>query len=98
MRNNFNLQSLQDLSEEEEPWSEDFSHIDAITLLRWVSDLPEGYRTVFNLFAVEGFSHAEIAQMLEISESTSKSQYRKARLRLVKVLDAQNNRSKSYEK
>jgi RNA polymerase sigma-70 factor (ECF subfamily) len=98
LRNNFNLQSLQDLSEEEEPWSEDFSDIDARVLLRWVADLPEGYRTVFNLFAVEGFSHAEIAQMLEISESTSKSQYRKARLRLLRVLQNQNNRSKSHEK
>jgi RNA polymerase sigma-70 factor (ECF subfamily) len=98
LRNNFNLQSLQDLSEEEEPWSEDFSDIDARVLLRWVADLPEGYRTVFNLFAVEGFSHAEIAQMLEISESTSKSQYRKARLRLLRVLQNQNDRSKSHEK
>jgi RNA polymerase sigma-70 factor (ECF subfamily) len=41
-----------------------------------------GLRTVFNLFAVEGYSHAEIAHLLQISESTSKSQYRKARLSL----------------
>jgi len=41
--------------------------------------LPVGYRTVFNLFAIEGFSHAEIADLLQISENTSKSQLFKAR-------------------
>jgi RNA polymerase sigma-70 factor (ECF subfamily) len=97
-RNNFHMQSLQDLPEDEEPITEDFSNIDASILLRWVADLPEGYRTVFNLFAVEGFSHAEIAQMLEITESTSKSQYRKARMSLVKTLQLQLDISKSHEK
>lgn len=51
-------------------------------LFRLITELPEGYRTVFNLFAVEGFSHREIAQMLGISEGTSKSQYSKARTML----------------
>ncbi|HAI82030.1 MAG TPA: RNA polymerase subunit sigma-70 [Chitinophagaceae bacterium] len=41
--------------------------------------LPTGYQTIFNLYAVEGYSHAEIAQMLGISEGTSRSQYARAR-------------------
>lgn len=42
-------------------------------------ELPTGYRTVFNLFAIEGYSHKEIAEKLNISESTSRSQLTKAR-------------------
>jgi RNA polymerase sigma-70 factor (ECF subfamily) len=48
-------------------------------LLKLVQSLPDGYRTVFNLFAIEGFSHQEIAKQLHISESTSKTQYLRAR-------------------
>jgi RNA polymerase sigma factor (sigma-70 family) len=48
-------------------------------LLKLVQALPDGYRTVFNLFAIEGISHQEIAQQLGISESTSKTQYLRAR-------------------
>jgi RNA polymerase sigma-70 factor (ECF subfamily) len=48
-------------------------------LLKLLYQLPVGYRLVFNLYAMEGFSHAEIAGMLQISENTSKSQLFKAR-------------------
>jgi len=44
-----------------------------------IDQLPEGYKMVFNLFAIEGYKHSEIAQQLNISESTSKSQLFKAR-------------------
>ena len=44
-----------------------------------IDSLPEGYKIVFNLFAIEGYKHAEIAEKLNISESTSKSQLHKAR-------------------
>ena len=44
-------------------------------LLRCIGELPDGYRTVLNLFAIEGYSHKEIAEMLHISEGTSRSQY-----------------------
>ena len=53
--------------------------ISADDLLDCISRLPEGYRTVFNLYAIEGYSHSEIAGMLGISESTSRSQYMRAR-------------------
>ena len=51
-------------------------------LLRVINQLPDGYRTVFNLYAIEGYSHAEIADTLGISEGTSKSQLSRARLLL----------------
>ncbi|REH47498.1 RNA polymerase sigma-70 factor (ECF subfamily) [Tenacibaculum gallaicum] len=55
---------------------------------RLIDELPEGYKLVFNLYAIEGYKHSEIAEKLQISESTSKSQLFKAR----KCLQA------SYEK
>lgn len=56
-------------------------------LLKLIHDLPTGYRTVFNLYAIEGYSHKEIAEQLEISENTSKSQYSRARALLQKKLE-----------
>ncbi len=48
--------------------------------------LPIGYRTVLNLYAIEGFSHKEIGEMLDIQESTSRSQYTRAKVMLENVL------------
>ncbi len=48
-------------------------------LWRLIAKLPDGYRAVFNLVAIEGYSHAEAAELLEIQESTSRSQLTKAR-------------------
>ncbi|QHV95440.1 RNA polymerase sigma factor [Spirosoma endbachense] len=48
-------------------------------LLQLIQELPPGCRTVFNLYAIEGYNHPEIAEMLDIAEGTSKSQYARAR-------------------
>ena len=48
-------------------------------LLKLINAMPDGYKTVFNLFAIEGYSHKEIAEQLGVSENTSKSQYSRAR-------------------
>lgn len=53
--------------------------LDEKDLLKLINDLPVGYRTVFNLYAIEGYSHAEIAKQLGINENTSKSQLSRAR-------------------
>lgn len=53
--------------------------LQADDLLAMVKQLPVGYRTVFNLYAIEGYSHKEIAAQMEITESTSKSQLSRAR-------------------
>lgn len=55
-------------------------------LLQLISELPEGYRTVFNLNIIEGYTHKEIGDMLGISENTSKSQLSRARVSLQKRL------------
>jgi RNA polymerase sigma factor (sigma-70 family) len=61
--------------------------LDAQTLLKLLQKLPPGYRAVFNLYAIDGFSHEEIAEQLGISIGTSKSQLFKAREYLKKMLD-----------
>jgi RNA polymerase sigma-70 factor (ECF subfamily) len=48
-------------------------------LMNLIQRMPDGYRIVFNMFAIEGYSHQEIAAQLGITESTSKSQYLRAR-------------------
>lgn len=53
--------------------------LNADTLFELILKLPEGYRTVFNLYEIEGYSHSEIANKLEISVGTSKSQLSKAK-------------------
>lgn len=60
-------------------------------LLEIISKMPEGYKVVFNMFAIEGFSHQEIANSLGISESTSKSQYMRAKAFLKAKLDKFGN-------
>lgn len=54
----------------------------AKSILEMLNQLPTGYRTIFNLYAIEGYKHREIADMLDISINTSKSQLIKARSRL----------------
>lgn len=60
-------------------------------LTEQIQSLPKGYRTVFNLFVVDGYSHQEIAEMLKISVSTSKTQLLKAKKALQKILLTRDN-------
>lgn len=55
-------------------------------VLECIRLLPVGYRTVLNLYAIEGFSHREIGNLLEIGESTSRSQYTRAKVMLENIL------------
>jgi RNA polymerase sigma factor (sigma-70 family) len=48
-------------------------------LLKLIQEMPDGYKTVFNMFAIEGYSHKEIGEQLGVSENTSKSQYSRAK-------------------
>jgi len=57
-------------------------------LLQLVQELPPGCRAVFNLYAIEGYNHPEIAEMLDIAEGTSKSQYSRARSLLQQKIQA----------
>lgn len=68
------------------------SHFSVEDIQSLIDSLPDGYKMVFNLYAVEGFKHQEIAKMLGISEGTSKSQLSHAR----KMLQEQINKQKNY--
>lgn len=59
-------------------------------LKKLLTTMPDGYRVIFNLYAIEGFKHKEIAEQLQIDESTSKSQYLRAKKWLIKEMEKQN--------
>ena len=65
-----------------EPQNEEVAKISKTVLMRMVGQLPETKRIIFNLFCVEGYSHKDIAQMLDIKEKTSSSLLFKAREQL----------------
>jgi RNA polymerase sigma-70 factor (ECF subfamily) len=74
------LYPMVDVEEIDLPESEvSLSGIHFTQLLEMIQSLPQGCQIVFNLFAIEGYNHKEIAQLLGISEGTSKSQYARAR-------------------
>ena len=64
-----------------------FEGLIAEDLMKLVQAMPTGYKVVFNMFAIEGYTHFEIAQTLGISENTSKSQYSRARAHLREKLE-----------
>ena len=69
------------------------SSIDIGDLMELIQQLPDGYRTIFNLYAIEKLPHSKIATMLGISEGTSASQYHRARKQLAQlILDHQNKK------
>jgi len=77
-----------DATAEEIPLPEDaFDNLSAEEIFKLIIQLPVGYRTVFNLFAIEGMTHVEIAGLLNISEGTSRSQFSKAKILLQKMLE-----------
>ncbi len=63
-----------------EPDNEDYAGLQAVDLMGIIRELPPKYRMVFNLFAIEGYSHKEISKMMNISEGTSKSNLSRARV------------------
>ena len=74
-----------------ERYEEDDSHaeipgLSVASVQRAMEQLPEGYRVVLSLYLLEGYDHAEISQIIGISEATSKSQYSRARQRIQEIL------------
>jgi RNA polymerase sigma factor (sigma-70 family) len=97
--------NLEDVSLDEAYGIADFEQADqslqADEMMSMIETLPTGYRTIFNLYAIEGYSHAEIAEMLGITESTSKSQLHRARALLQQLVAKWENDFKKkvvYEK
>lgn len=66
-------------------------------LIDCIRGLPSGYQTVFNLVAVEGFSHIEVGELLKINVNTVRSQYKRARAILIKIIEDKNKSTLVYE-
>ena len=71
---------------EEESIQFDNTSLDVEQVYAILEQMPKGYRTVFNLYAIDGYTHSEIAEALNISRNTSKSQLRKARKFIINEL------------
>lgn len=96
-RKRYVLEESWEQSAHDIPDEEFLSNLDADEILGMIQALPEGYRTVFNLYAIEGYGHKEIAETLNISESTSKTQLFKARAKLkeqIKLIEERHSHEK----
>jgi RNA polymerase sigma factor (sigma-70 family) len=71
-------------------------HMEARQLADMIRQLPAGYQAVFNLHAIEGYSHGEISKMLNISEGTCRSQYMRARKYLADMIMKTENEKQNY--
>jgi RNA polymerase sigma factor (sigma-70 family) len=80
------LTTHHDTAAEPEPEREPAYSMDRIR--KAIEQLPDGYRVVFSLYAVEGYDHEEIGEILNITEATSKSQYSRAKARLRELLSS----------
>lgn len=88
------LMLVEDLKEKESEvdWSDENEPIYSIeSVKRVMSELPSGFRTVLSLYLFEGYDHKEISEILGITESTSKSQYKRAKDKLKTILKQEVN-------
>jgi RNA polymerase sigma-70 factor (ECF subfamily) len=79
----------------DEDGQEDEAELPLHLIQECIDNLPNGYKSVFVMFSIDGMKHKEIARFLNISENTSKTQYRKARLMLQEQV--QQIRKQRYE-
>ncbi len=84
-KHNSKVVALEDYLEHKEV-SISYDRYDAEYLLKAIKSLPLGYRNVFNLYEIDGFSHKEISEMLQISTSSSRSQLTRAKKALITIL------------
>lgn len=82
------ISSHQDIQPDEEP---DIDSVPSSVIFRLIRELPDGYRTIFNLYVIENRSHKEIAALLGIKESTSASQLHRAKSLLATKIRQYNN-------
>lgn len=91
-RSRHNLYRVDDIDSiqepEYEPDNQDYAGLEAADLLDIIRELPPKYRMVFNLYAIEGYSHKEIGELVNISEGTSKSNLARARVILQRKVNS----------
>lgn len=100
-KNKLSIQSLEIENNTQLANDNSIEQLELKDLLLKIQSLPTGFRTIFNLYAVEGYNHREIGELLNISEGTSKSQYSRARVLLRKMIaeeDKQEKRILKYAK
>jgi RNA polymerase sigma factor (sigma-70 family) len=85
-KTNFNLY-LDDVTVLSQPFTDEVTELEEEDLLNLLNHLPEGCKTIFNLFVIEGYGHKEIATMLHISEGTSKSQLNASKTKLKELVN-----------
>lgn len=85
-KTNLLLIATESVADEVQLQEEALNNLSAAEIFRYITQLPPGYRIVFNLYEIDGFSHKEIAKQLDITEGTSKSQLSKAKKMLQKVI------------
>ncbi|MCF0207342.1 MAG: RNA polymerase sigma factor [Bacteroidales bacterium] len=78
--------NLDELPIIDERFPDSISNMSANELLTYINALPKGYRSIFNLYVIEGYQHSEIAELLNISESSSRSQLLRARMALIEMI------------
>ncbi len=83
---NFNLY-LDDVKTLSQTFTDEVTELEEEDLLNLLNHIPEGCKTIFNLFVIEGYSHKEIATMLNISEGTSKSQLNASKTKLKELVN-----------
>ncbi|MBL6963226.1 MAG: sigma-70 family RNA polymerase sigma factor [Bacteroidetes bacterium] len=71
--------------------NQDHIRYDVGQLREMIKKLPEGYRLIFSLYSLEGYDHEEISQILNISVSTSKTQYMRAKNKIIESIKANSN-------
>ena len=86
-RKGLEFEEIQDFNQSFEELSVSEEALEVKKIKKAVSQLPDGFRTVLTLYLFEGYDHKEIAQILQITESTSKSQYNRAKKRLKQLLN-----------
>ncbi|MEO5979943.1 MAG: sigma-70 family RNA polymerase sigma factor [Chryseolinea sp.] len=84
------LETELEKADREPDYSSLSDHLEQEDLIKMIHELPTGYRIVFNLYAIDGYTHKEIGEQLGISENTSKSQLSRARTYLQKLLIEQD--------
>jgi RNA polymerase sigma factor (sigma-70 family) len=91
--NFYAAEQLDEIKEAEIGWEDcrEIEEAEPSRLMKIIEELPDGYRVVFNLYVLEDLPHKEIADMLGISEGTSRSQYAKAKKMIKKILSRQQN-------
>lgn len=70
----------------QEDYEDDQKQMEVMKIKQAMERLPDGYRVIFSLYLIEGYDHAEIAQIMGISESTSKSQFSRAKQKIKEII------------